>query len=278
MALMRRSVLVMAALAALAATAQADEATLVEFVKWLQLPNMGPMGFDYSSQRLLPQSTSSQSRVADDFLCSDPRAIDCLNVWGSYWTAPFVGTFSGYWSDPSFAAGPTPVMPNIVTGFQVDFYANVPIGVDPTMHYGHPGALLHSLLVPASEVSASLTGVIDRTGDGVIGNLGDEAVWEYRVPLSKPFDQTPGTIYWLSVQAQTAAGTPIQWGWHNADELNGNNAVQNGPREWGSAYNVEWVLLPDVDMAFQLEVPEPVTAALLGVGLVGMLFSRRRKA
>ncbi|CAD7772059.1 hypothetical protein BLFGPEAP_00706 [Candidatus Methanoperedenaceae archaeon GB50] len=45
---------------------------------------------------------------------------------------------------------------------------------------------------------------------------------------------------------------PIQWGWHEAENLWHDNAVQ-----WGTFFNggmENWNILTDKDMAFQIEV------------------------
>jgi len=271
---------VLSVLAVLAVTAAAHADPSSDVVKWSQLPDLSSTGFDYSSEVPLPGTADDASRVADDFLCSDPRAVEKITWWGSYWQAPFATTFSNYWQDPSLPSGPTPVDPSILTGFTIVFYADVPVGADPAMPYSHPGAALHTVHVDISNVTTAVEGIIDRTGDNVIGNVGDEAVWKYTAALPASFAQQPGTTYWLSIQAEKVSGTTIDWGWHNADALALANAVQGGPETlWGANYARQWVLLPDVDMAFQVIVPEPVTAGLLGVGLgITLLGHRRRRA
>lgn len=265
-------------LAAAAGVARADLVTDPSLIKWSQLPDLTSTGFDYSSETPLPGTVNLASRVADDFVCTDPRAVTLVHWWGSYWQPPYVNTFSNYWNDPSFP-GPNqaPVMPAVLAGFTVKFYSAVPIGADPTMPYGHPGAELYSQIIPMANVTTNLTGIINRTGDAVVGNMGDEAVWQYLAVLPTTFDQTQGTTYWISIQALRLDGSTIQWGWHNAAGLVGNNAVQGGPASlWGSSYNTAWQLLPDRDMAYELQVPEPFTTGLLGVGL-GMLLVRSRR-
>jgi len=239
---------------------------------------MTSTGFDYSSEVPLPGTTNDPSRVADDFLCNDARAVDEIHWWGSYWEAPFMTTFSNYWQDPSLSGGPTPVDPSILTGFTIVFYANVPVGADATMPYAHPGAALHTIHLDISDVTTTVDGIIDRTGDGVTGNIGDEVLWKHGARLDVPFEQVSGTLYWVSIQAEVVT-TDIQWGWHNADALALANAVQSGPPAlWGANYAREWILLPDRDMAFQLSVPEPFTSGLLGIGLGAILLGRKRRA
>ena len=268
------SALVMLVLPAMARGDQPDDP-----VKWSQLPNLSPLGFDYSSERYLPGAGGYQSFVADDFLCNDPRPITDIHWWGSYWEAPYASPSSSYWLDPSTAGG-APVLPQTVLGFTFTIFDHLPIAIDPsttTMPYAHPGPALYTAYVPINQVAINLHYVIDRTDDGIIGNVGDEAVWQYNVDLEIPFQQVLGTTYWLSIQAEVDT-SPVQWGWHAADTLTGNNATQSGPAGlWGLPYDRDWVLMVDKDMAFELTVPEPLTAGLLGFGLGALLAGRRRR-
>jgi hypothetical protein len=172
------------------------------------------------------------------------------------------------------------VYPTGISAFVVTFYDHVPIALDPTttnMPHGHPGNVLYTAVLQIADVAVSLEAVIDRTGNGILGDAGDEAVWRYDADLAAPFAQVQGTRYWLSIQAVTADEGTIQWGWHGADSLVDNNAVQAGPAgEWGNLYLPPWALMPDKDMAFELTIPEPMTAGLLGAGL-GILILLRRK-
>ncbi len=244
-----------------------------------QSPDLGPLGFDYSSDRFLPRTANDESLVADDFVCLLGDPITDVHWWGSYWQAPYTTPASDYWTDPSLAGG-APLLPATVTGFNITIYDHVPVAIDPLttpMPFAHPGASLYSATVPIADVTISLAGVIDRTGDLIIGNFGDEAVWRYDVDLAVPFNQTAGTTYWLSIQAITD-DTAVQWGWHSADTLTGFNATQGGPAAlWGAPYANPWVLMVDKDMAFELTVPEPFTAGLLGIGLAVVLGCRRKR-
>jgi len=244
-----------------------------------QLPDLGARGFDYSSDQSLPGIMGGESRVADDFVCPVADAITAIHWWGSFWQAPYATPASDYWTDPSLAGG-VAVLPDVVRAFVVTFYEHVPIASDPlttNMPFGHPGNVLYTTTIDITNIAVALEGVIDRTGNGILGDVGDEAVWRYDADLPVPFVQTAGTRYWLSIQAVTENNGAIQWGWHAADKLADNNAVQSGPASaWGNAYLPPWALMPDKDMAFELTIPEPMTAGLLGAGFAVLLLLRRK--
>ena len=211
---MRHALLVVALWGLMCATVYGDPVD-PDFVNCSQLPNMTSNGYDFSSETLVP------SVVADDFQCTDPRPVTDIHWWGSYYTVS-PGPYdinSDHHLDPSFPGpGLTPVMPNTLSGFIITFYTDVPAGVDPVMPYSHPGQPLVSCPVQMNQVQSNLHGVIDRNGNGIVGDDGDEAVWQYNLNLFDPFVQDPGTIYWLSIVALN--GDPvqnpnsIQWGWH----------------------------------------------------------------
>ncbi len=233
-------------------------------VKWSQVPDMSPYGYDFSSETMIP------SKTADDFLCESALPIIDLHWWGSYWTpsAGFYYSNSDNFPDPTT---PTDQPPGILQGFNIEFYADVPASGDPNdpdgMPWSHPGDLLYEEFVPITQVSESLYGTIVHIGDV------EENVWQYNVDLPRPFDQVSGTIYWLKIQAVHYSST-IQWGWHEADSLWHDNAVQMGFGRAG-----KWELLPDKDMAFELSVPEPTAVFFLlpGIGFLVLLLKRRSK-
>jgi hypothetical protein len=227
-------------------------------VKWSQLPEMGPYGYDFSSE------TSVPSMAADDFLCEDGSPVIDVHWWGSYWVpgANWPYYTSNNWPDPT---APTDTPPGILQGFNIEFYADVPGGVDPDMPYSHPGALLYEEFVPMAQVAEVFYGTIVHIGGQ------EENVWQYNCDLPVPFYQQIGNIYWLKLQAVHSDLT-IQWGWHEADSLWNDNAVQMGFGRPGM-----WEILADKDLAFELSViPEPVTTLLLAGGLVALVRGRRR--
>ncbi len=273
---MRHALFVVALMGLLCATAHGDPLD-PNWVKWSQLPDMTPNGYDFSSEVLVP------STVADDFLCTDPRPITDIHWWGSYYISNPYDINSDHHLDPSFPApNVAPVMPAITAGFSFGFYHDVPAGLSPNMPYSHPGGSITTSWIPMSLIQSNLHGIIDRNGNGILGDDGDEAVWQYNVELISPFEQVPGTIYWLSITAINVDAilnpNGIQWGWHESFEHWNDAAVQNGPPAlWGLPYSVSWANLEVKDMAFELSVPEPATMALLGGGLALMAMRWRKR-
>jgi hypothetical protein len=258
------------------ASAGADGGT--DLIKWSQLPEMGPYGYDFSSETNVPSMT------ADDFLCSDIYAVVDLHWWGSYYDSGPLWPYpnSDNLPDPTLGGPP----PGIVTGFYIEFYSDIPAGVDPLMPWSHPGQLLYEEFVPMTAVTEVYYGTVTHVG-GI-----QENVWQYNVVLPKPFYQDPdaapqdidgdgvvdGTVYWLKIQAVNPNADNIQWGWHEAETLWHDNAVQWWPP---NPFSPEWDLLPNKDMAFELTfdrdifIPEPSLLLLAGIGVLALVKRRR---
>jgi hypothetical protein len=249
------SCLVLAVLVA-GSAARADEVTRP--VKWSQPPEMGPYGYDFSSETVVP------SMVADDFLCEDGEPVIDVHWWGGYWTPGAAWPYytSDNYPDPTLAGD---VPPGILQGFWIEFYSDVPGGTDPDMPWSHPGDLLYEEFLPMAEVAEALYGKIVHVGDQV------ENVWQYNVDLPRPFFQDAGTIYWLKIQAKHSDQL-IQWGWHEAESLWHDNAVQMGYGRAGM-----WELLTNKDMAFELSIPEPAAMFVVAGGLGGLLCLRKKR-
>jgi hypothetical protein len=167
--------------------------------------------------------------------------------------------FTGSWSTCSSIPGKR---------FPITFYSDVPVGqgIPP---WSHPGNLLYQETLDFASVNETKYGTIDH-GANII-----ETVFQYNATLPTPFGQDASIIYWLSIQAIDDDGKPIQWGWHEAETLWHDNAVQ-----WDKFFNGginNWNLLTNKDMAFEIEVVTiPTTLLLLGSGLLDILGLKRR--
>ncbi|MGW8255867.1 MAG: DUF7901 domain-containing protein [Thermoguttaceae bacterium] len=177
---------------------------------------------------------------ADDFLCENPLPVNDVHWWGSYWAG----------DDPQ-----------PIKGFTVRFFADVPAGID---NFSHPGDMLYQTYIP---------GKCNETYYGYC-NYDQTNVYQYDCVLPRPFDQKPGTVYWLSVQADAGWDAPPFWGWHTSTEHWNDFAVQaHEPAPWN------WGALVERDMAFELTVvPEPSTLIMLaGLAVMSILAYGRKR-
>jgi hypothetical protein len=251
----RLKAIAVCALVTFAAGSAAWADPVTDPVKWSQLPRMDAYGYDYSSETTVP------SLAADDFLCVDGQPVIDVHWWGSYWVP---GPAWPYYTSNNF---PDPTLPNdqppgILQGFWIEFYTDIPANVDPLIPWSHPGQLLYEEFIPMAAVQEALYGKVVHPGGQ------EENVWQYNADLPTPFFQEADNIYWLKIQA-VHSNLTIQWGWHQAEDLWHDNAVQMGFGRPGV-----WEILVDKDLAFELSVPEPTMVLLVGAGLVALI--RRR--
>lgn len=257
----KRSVLVSIAAGALALPALADWDLSNPNTKWVQMPQVNG-GYDVLSMRGVypvgPPPLPVDKVVADDWLCNDPRPVTDIHVWGSWWQ-----------DQPD---------PNPGLAFELKIYSDIP--EVPGVTYSRPGTELWSVIQTPTVRSWDIGNEQFYDPNNVLPLSPETQVWQYNFLLdpSKYFNQTPGTIYWLSVQALGVAPGHA-WGWKTSYQHWNDDATW---ADWPVPPNT-WNELRDpanpaqsLDMAFVLTVPEPRTYALLaGLGLVGFAAYRR---
>jgi hypothetical protein len=166
-------------------------------------------------------SMSGHFICADDFLCENPLPVNDVHWWGSYW------------------AGQNP---RPINGFTIKFFS------DDTDDFSHPDQLLYQAYIPGN-CSETLYGFYPPD----LMN-----VYQYNCILPEPFHQTPGTVYWLSVQVDPGWNPEPYWGWSESTAIWNDCAVlssDTSPLNWGKI---------NVDLAFELSVvPEPSTVIML---------------
>lgn len=222
--------------------------------KWEQAPDMVG-GIDYLSMH-----RTNGPIVADDFR-SDGRDIFGFHWWGSYFLD------AGQSQDPT-------VDRNV--SFEISFHNDCPAGDSTCVQ---PGQSAYTYSTPSHDY----TSVILQAEEDFFGFDGNgNAVYEYWALLPVPWEEIAGNIYWVDFgwnagQFNTSVGDDV-WGWHESDIHNLDSAVTTNIANSGNPHNGTWSIIPGRDMAFEvITVPEPTSILLMGIGIAGLGFVRKRK-
>jgi hypothetical protein len=173
-----------------------------EHLKWSQPPietdpcTIDPVycGWNESSWTQDPCGLYISHAAADDFRCIGSMPVTSIHWWGSFmnWTTRVL----------------PPQMPS---GWNVKFFANVPAGMLP---YSHPGAVLWEVNIPNNRVQT------EWNGNDYFPNMQMESCFQHYVDLNPEeyFNQDDyndlNNIYWLGITAVYPQGiNNYPWGW-----------------------------------------------------------------
>jgi hypothetical protein len=211
-------------------------------VKWSQPIQFDPLGAIIIGRDRLSDHTREVVR-ADDFICLDPKPIVAVRWWGSY-----IGNQS-----------PRPNQPGFLQPFEISFHLSTVQGGPGSP--GHPFSLpVGTPLLMQTVLAQEFFVGLDQVGD---------AVYRYDAFLPQPFEQLPGTEYFLDI----CKPTQENWGWHETPLINLDFPA------WAPTHMGPWANDPPHDLAFELMVvPEPGLAIWLGAGSLLLFQVWRRRS
>jgi hypothetical protein len=200
--------------------------------KFIQHPKV-PAGLDVNASQNLV--------LADDFLCTNRGPVTDIHLWGS-------------WLQDN-------IDPNVI--FNLSIWSDVPKQTNGTQVLpSHPGIVLwNQQFGPGQYYQCPYTNMTEQFYDPSLpGILGGDTTVEYLCFYpTNPFVQQGTTAnptnYWLSVNAQTTAGSQLLFGWHTSYEYYNDTAVWGpapSPAAWNTLNDLQGVPL---SLAFKLTTP-----------------------
>ncbi|HPQ65638.1 MAG TPA: VCBS repeat-containing protein [bacterium] len=226
-----------AAVAAVLALLLPGKAPAQDQNKWGQPPFVGLGAMDISSSFW----RETETVVADDWQCRDPRPVSYIRWWGSY----------PGWMESMPCVEPVPPPPVRPIAFIISWHEYT----HPEGEYSRPAALLREEF--CTDFTEEYWGCDERWDKSEYY----EHEYVYGQWLTEPWPQVDGTYYFVNIQAvfDPAVETEFLWGWKNAlPEAHWNDdAVQmTDGVTWGElVYPPEHPEFPlSIDMAFELYV------------------------
>ena len=257
--------------------------------KWIQRPDETSLGLDVKATMPII--------LADDFWCTSTGPITNIQVWGSW-----LGDYLPYEDDPT------------AVSFRLQIYGDIPDPQPGNLEtWSMPAeTVLWERMFYSDDYATTFTAEEYTTvpngegwydpNDGTFNWPADYTVWQYNfdIPVAEAFVQegTAGTpiIYWLALEAFTD-DIEAQFGWktsidHWHDDAvwryessttvidpNHTSLTNNTHPLWGELrYPLGHEYEGDsIDLAFAI-VPEPITLAVLVLGMIAAALRRRQRS
>ena len=215
------------------------------------------------------------NRLADDWLCTGTGPVSDVHFWIS--------------TPGDFTTQPDDPLPIIIQNVSVSIHDNI-ADIDPgdPQTFSMPGQERWGRDFAAADIvvqhwAAGVQGWYDPVEPYFLPSSPPDHINVYQVNITgipDAFVQQEGTVYWLNLSVQATDATTGQLakvGWKTTLDPFMDNAVYFTPiapsgvlplldPETGDALNLAFVI-----------TPEPATVALMGLGLLGAVATRRRR-
>jgi len=202
-----------------------------------------------------------ESTLADDWLCTESGPVTDIHFWVSWMADQWrpidlinVGIFSDILADPQDPTSYSmPGQPLWTRTFEPDRFTVRPMAPD-----------FQDWFDPSQQWPGNF-------------GLDDHDIWQQIniEPITDPFIQEAGTIYWLAVNIP---GPFVGWKESESEHFNDDAVWWNEADEaWIELRHPDPTLNYSLDLAFVITTPEPGAVALLLPFLGCMLLMRRRR-